>query len=163
MKVGRDHQQAGHSLLEFFVIVIVLGLLLLTALSRYAGTQASAERAAEKAVLESLRLSLTLKATELTLRQGAAKAHTLAQANPFDLLDGKPANYGGDVETRKILRPATWYYSTQARELLYVEQWTDDAVPKPTSRQVRHYRVAVPFGAGGVDGVIVQLERSTNR
>lgn len=153
----------GFSLLEILAILVLAMLLLSAAMVRYASLQAVAEQSAKNAVLESLRLALALKATELAMREGAARVHSLEQSNPFDLLSGKLSNYGGEVRQPDEMVPATWYYSPESRELLYVERWADGSVPVPGSSVIHHYRVVVRFGAGGVDGVIVHYERSTKR
>jgi len=153
----------GFSLFEIVVIIVIAMLLVTAAFVRYASLQAVAEQSAKDAVLESLRVALALKATELAMREGAAKVRTLEQTNPFDLLSAKLSNYGGEVREPGDLQPATWYYSPGSGELLYAERWADGNVPVPGSSVNRHYRVVVRFGAGGVDGVIVHYERSTNR
>lgn len=153
----------GFSLLEIVVVMVLLMLLLSAALVRYANIQAVAEQAAKNAVLESLRVALALKAAELAMREGAAKVRILEQTNPFDLLSAKLANYGGEVGQSGDLAPATWYYSPHSGEVLYAEQWATGSLPVPGSAVAHHYRVVVRFGAGGVDGVIVQYERSTGR
>jgi len=153
----------GFSLLEFIVIIVLVMLLLSVAFVRYASMQAVAEQSAKNAVLESLRVALALKATELAMREGAAKVRTLEQTNPFDLLSAKLSNYGGEVREPADLTPATWYYSPASGELLYAERWAGGGVPVPGSSVNHHYRVVVRFGAGGVDGVIVHHERSTSR
>lgn len=153
----------GFSLFELVVVIVLAMLLLTVAFLRYANLQAIAEQSAKNAVLESLRVGLALKATELAMREGAAKVRTLEQVNPFDLLSAKLSNYGGEVRQPSDLRPATWYYSPSTGELLYAERWPDGMVPLPGRSVVHYYRVVVRFGAGGVDGVIVHYERSTNR
>lgn len=158
-----SHRLHGFSLLELVVIIVLAMLLLSAAFVRYATMQAVAEQSAKDAVLESLRVALALKATELAMREGAAKVRTLEQTNPFDLLSAKLSNYGGEISQPGNLTPATWYYSPGSRELLYAERWAGGSVPVPGSSVNRHYRVVVRFGAGGVDGVIVHYERSTNR
>ena len=153
----------GFSLLEIVVIMVLAMLLLSAAFVRYASIQAVAEQSAKNAVLDSLRVALTLKAAELAMREGAARVRTLEQTNPFDLLSAKLANYGGEVRQPADLAPATWYYSPGSGEILYAERWADGGVPVPGSSVNHHYRVVVRFGAGGVDGVIVHYERSTRR
>ncbi|TRZ99905.1 MAG: hypothetical protein D4R84_01205 [Rhodocyclaceae bacterium] len=153
----------GFSLFELIVIIVLVMLLLSAAFVRYASLQAVAEESAKDAVLESLRVALALKATELAMREGAAKVRTLEQTNPFDLLSAKLSNYGGEVRESGDLQPATWYYSPSSGELLYAERWAGGSVPVPGSSVNHHYRVVVRFGAGGVDGVIVHHVRSTNR
>ena len=153
----------GFSLLEIVVIAALAMLLLSVAFVRYASVQAIAEQADKSAVLESLRIALALKATELAMREGAARVRVLEQTNPFELQGAKLFNYGGEVRQPVDLAPGTWYYSPENRELLYAERWADDGVPLPASLVTHHYRVVVRFGAGGVDGVIVHQERSTRR
>lgn len=153
----------GFSLLEIMVITVLVMLVLSAAFVRYASVQAVAEQSAKNAVLEALRVALALKATELAMREGAASVRTLEQTNPFDLLSAKLSNYGGEVLQPDDLALATWYYSPSTRELIYTERWADGSVPVPGSSVIHYYRVVVRFGAGGVDGVIVQHERSTRR
>jgi general secretion pathway protein G len=153
----------GFSLLELVVIAALLLLLLAIALVRYAGMQAVAEQSDKNAVLESLRVALALKATELAMREGASRVGMLEQVNPFNLQGAKLANYGGEIRQPRDLAPATWYYSAETRELLYVERWAEGSLPILGSPLMHHYRVVVRFGAGGADGVIVKYERSTRR
>ena len=163
MSCRLSQRRRGFSLFEFVVILVLAMLLLAGAFARYASLQAVAEESAKNAVLDSLRVALALKATEITLREGAAKVSMLEQTNPFDLLGAKLPNYGGEFNQPGELIPATWYYSPLTREVLYVERWTGENVALPGSSVIHHYRVVVRFGAGGVDGVIVQHQRSTNR
>lgn len=153
----------GFSLLELVVVAALVSLLLATALVRYASMQTVAEQSDRNAVLDSLRVALALKATELAMREGASRVGMLEQVNPFYLPGAKLANYGGEVRQPGDLAPATWYYSVETRELLYVERWAEGSLPVLGSPLTHHYRVVVRFGAGGADGVIVKYERSTRR
>lgn len=153
----------GFSLLEILTVVVLAMLLLSVASVRYASLQAVSEQSAKNGVLESLRVALALKATEIALREGAAKVHALEQTNPFDLLSAKLSNYGGEIRHPGELARATWYYSPSTQEVLYAQRWADGSVPVPGSSAIHHYRVVVRFGAGGGDGVIVNYERSSNR
>ncbi|MDP1614102.1 MAG: hypothetical protein Q8M11_23815 [Sulfuritalea sp.] len=153
----------GISLLEIVVVLVLVMLLLSVVLVRYASMQAIAEQSDRNAVLESLRVALALKATELAMREGAARVRSLEQTNPFELQGAKLSNYGGEIRQPGDLVPATWYYSPENRELLYVERWADGDVTVTGSSVIHHYRVVVRFGAGGVDGVIVDYVGSTRR
>lgn len=112
-----------------------------------------AESEAHTAVLAALHTALTLKATEIALRQGAGYVRALEGSNPFDLLSEQVSNYAGELPLSGELKTAAWYYSSSVAQVVYVWRWVEGSAPVLGAGEISRYRVQVPYGAGGVDGV----------
>jgi general secretion pathway protein G len=111
-------RRAGYTLVEFAVVVIIVGLCAGALLERLQRTQELAERAAMEATLRLIRTGLQIRLAELILANRQAEAPRLEVENPTLWLSEKPPNYAG--EYREPAERGAWYYDAQRRELVYV-------------------------------------------
>ncbi|MEE9166598.1 MAG: type II secretion system protein [Candidatus Neomarinimicrobiota bacterium] len=81
--------QAGFTLIELIMVVIILGILSAVAIPRYMNMVATAEEAAEDAVISQIKAGLETYATEKLITEGRRVWPT----NPFDALETKPDKY----------------------------------------------------------------------
>lgn len=110
----------GFTLIEFVVVVIVIGVVAGFALDRLLPLIGRAERIAFVQVRAQLQSALLLEAAERITRGEARMLAGLADGNPMTLLLEPPANYrgayaasGGDLER------ASWYFDSGRGRLVY--------------------------------------------
>jgi len=88
-KMTNSNNTKGFTLIELIMVTIILGILAAVAIPRYMTSVENAEKAAEDAVISSIRAGLENYATE-QLMSGGRRIWT---ANPFDALASKPSGY----------------------------------------------------------------------
>lgn len=115
-------KQFGFSLFEFAVSMVILLVLTAVMLSRVAIYQAEAEQVEVEQLIGTLRVALRMRAENPMEKPSRAELRQLADNNPFDLLERKPANYFGEyysAETEKI--PAgNWVFDRRDKCLIYL-------------------------------------------
>ena len=89
----------GFTLIELIMVTIILGILAAVAVPRYMTSVASAEAAAEDAVISSINAGLESHATDMLISTGRA----YWPDNPFDALKTKPAGYDASDSDNAIL------------------------------------------------------------
>jgi prepilin-type N-terminal cleavage/methylation domain-containing protein len=83
---------AGFTLIELVIIMVVLGILAAVAVPRMGNTIASSEEAAENTVLASLRTAVEVYAMD----QVVNNSNKSYPSNPFSELDKSPKGYSSD-------------------------------------------------------------------
>jgi len=110
----------GFSLIEFVVVVIIVGILAGFALSRMLPLIGSAQRIAFVQVEGQLKSALLLEAAERITRGESNTLLSLDASNPMDLLLQPPANYRGSVAALNApIEQNTWIFDTSRRRLVY--------------------------------------------
>ncbi len=109
---------AGFTLIELIVVIALVSVLAVTALDRLFYYQERAEKAVMDATLAAVKMGLRIRLAELTVTNKQNVAAELERENPMRWLDEPPANYAG--EYRAPGARGTWYFATQARQLVYV-------------------------------------------
>lgn len=114
--------QAGLSLFEFAVVVIVFGILVAVLLERMAYYQYESEKAQVGLLLKNMRSALTSKQLEAQMHGGGAKLTALNGINPVTLLASKPNDYYGEVDeaSAELVPPGHWYFVRERAKLVYV-------------------------------------------
>ena len=112
----------GFSVLELAVAVTVIGILTFILLRRVVFYQEQAERVAAEQVVDTLRSALRLQVAHLVLNGSEHDVAGLADQNPMDWLEKKPANYRGEFYSpgANLLVPGTWYFDRTDRKLTYL-------------------------------------------
>jgi prepilin-type N-terminal cleavage/methylation domain-containing protein len=119
----------GFTLIELIMVTIILGILAAVAVPRYMSSVASAEAAAEDAVIASIQAGLESHATDMLISTGRAYWPT----NPFDALKTKPAKYSTDNENADadgewtFNQTGTTKYITHQRQDNSKYKWSYDA------------------------------------
>lgn len=111
-------RQAGFSLFEFVVALIIISVLAAVLLNRLAYYQEMAEKAAMESTLRTIKTGLQIRLAELIVTNRQAEAARLESGDPFQWLDDKPPNYAGPY--RAPPDTGTWYFDAGERQLVYV-------------------------------------------
>lgn len=114
--------QAGFTLLEFAVTVLVAAAVSAFLLNRFDFYREQAEMAATRQLVGALRTALQVRAAQLQAQGRHEALRTLAQDNPMNWLASKPDNYLGEVEAfnpQKIGRSG-WVFDARDKSLVYL-------------------------------------------
>lgn len=112
--------EAGFSLLELVVVIIIIGILLVTALNRLLPYLDEAERVSVLTVESQLKNTLVMEAAQRIVRGQYASIAELEQVNPMSLLLEAPDNYIGERRADPAEVPARrWYFDPDRRRLIY--------------------------------------------
>jgi general secretion pathway protein G len=112
----------GFSLLELTVTVTVISIVALTLLNRLSYYQEMAEKADMEYTISALKSALRMRMAKLMIEGRAQEFRALAEQNPMDWLEKKPANYltlEVPHDPRFSLE-GTWYFDSTARVLTYI-------------------------------------------
>jgi prepilin-type N-terminal cleavage/methylation domain-containing protein len=112
----------GFTLIELVVVIVVISVLGVVATDRFLYYHELAEKAAMDAMLSSIKMGLQIRMAVLTASNRRDIATALERENPLRWLESLPANYEG--EYRAPLERGTWYFASDARELVYVPSHT---------------------------------------
>jgi general secretion pathway protein G len=115
-------KQRGASLLEFAVVVTVIGLLITFLLISVQFYQRAAERAAIKLVVVNIRTALEIKVAQGKLPGQVVDFADLAEQNPLRLLKNNPANYAGELFSPRDsdIGEGNWCFDRGAKTLIYL-------------------------------------------
>lgn len=121
-------KQAGFSLFELIVYMLVSSILFATAFNRYQAYPAEAERANFVAVLNQLKTGVNLKMITTLATGSGLERVALDGSNPMDLMLQTPGNYLGafsQVDESQLPR-RTWYFNETDGELVYLANRADN-------------------------------------
>jgi general secretion pathway protein G len=105
------------------LVIVVISLLGAIATDRFLYYQELAEKAAMEATLSAVKMGLHIRMAVLTASNRRDMATALEHENPLRWLNELPANYEG--EYRAPVDRGTWYFASDARELVYVPNHTN--------------------------------------
>jgi type II secretory pathway pseudopilin PulG len=114
----RARREAGSSLFELGVALIIVSVLAAVLLSRLGYYKEMLEKAAMESTLRNIKTGLQVHLAELIVTNRQAQAIRLESENPIQWLDEKPLNYGGSYRTPP--NAGTWYFDAGTHELVYV-------------------------------------------
>ncbi|MEX1266776.1 MAG: type II secretion system protein [Woeseia sp.] len=116
----RRLRSAGFSMLELTVVIIIIGVLMVVAISRLLPYLDEAERVAVLTVESQLKSSLVMEAAQRIARGQSASIAELEQINPMELLLEPPATYAGVYAGSGTDLPARhWYFDAVSNRLVY--------------------------------------------
>lgn len=113
---------AGLTLLEFTLIVIIVGLLMVFFLQRAVALRVAIEQAAVERTVAAMRTGLALRRSELIVKDRRAEIADLPGSNALDLLDPEQIL---DRELRDTaagadaIGPGDWGYDADTGEIVY--------------------------------------------
>ncbi len=134
----RRMQQAGFTLIELMVTIIVAAILASVLLDRMLFYRDQAEKVAMQQVVGNLRSALHMKLASLLARNREQELLQLAQQNPMNWLAEKPSNYLGEIDlsNAKNLEKGNWYFDTSDKRLLYLVAGNGGDASKAEGNQV---------------------------
>jgi len=117
-----DLKNAGYSMFEFIVLVVlasVMGVGLADRLSYY---QELTEKTVMEATVRNMRSGLLMRRAELLIQENIPETAKLLKQNPVTWLESPPINYVGELsaERSQAVPPGSWYFDTTAWELVYL-------------------------------------------
>ena len=115
-------RKRGFTLLDFAVTVLVAAALSAFLLNRFDFYRQQAELAATRQLVAALRTALHTRAAQLQASGQGAALHALAQDNPMNWLESKPANYLGEFaapDPDQIGRSG-WVFDARDKSLVYL-------------------------------------------
>lgn len=106
--------QAGFSLLELMVVVVVIALLVGFAIDRLVGLQVDAERVQMQRVISTLRSAARMEMAEVIVHGDESRLARWHGGNPMALLEQPPPNYREadkvQPQAEGIAPAGRWYY-----------------------------------------------------
>jgi general secretion pathway protein G len=113
--------QGGFTFLELVAVVVIVAILFLTALYKFAELKVDAEKAAMEQVLGGLRSAVGMQMVGHILSGELTKIVQMAGANPMESLSERPHNYRGefDAPDPAAMEPGTWYFHRGDGTLCY--------------------------------------------
>jgi len=114
--------QAGITLLEVIIVIIIFSVLLGTVLESIYYYQGKAEQAAVQRLVANLRTALNGKLYQAMVAGSKLDAPALMFENPMTWLQYPPENYRGEIanSTKEILAPGNWYFDVSEHKLVYM-------------------------------------------
>jgi prepilin-type N-terminal cleavage/methylation domain-containing protein len=140
-------RQGGFTLIELIVVVSIIVILIGTLLTRTAGHQERAEKAAMQQVAGALQNALTMEYGHLMTHGKAALVSDLVAQNPMDWLSKVPQNYSGEfyAPTPRSVAPGHWVFDLRSRELIYVVNRGEHFTPDKDGNKWVRYHVRLVY------------------
>jgi hypothetical protein len=135
----------GYGVLEFLVVVVLIGGLMLAFLDRIDFYRESVEKTAMEQLAREMGWALRIRAAELMLANRNDEIGKLQGANPVEALDMNIVNYAGAGRSAEepVVPPGRWFFNRDSREMVYFPALTSNFV-KPASGRARvAWRVAI--------------------
>lgn len=155
-------KQHGASLLEFALVVVIVGILTTVLLQRIRHYQDEADAVAVRMTVANLRTALEIKVAHGKLPGGTIDLTILTEQNPFDWLKDKPANYVGEYfsPSDADIGEGNWCFDRTDKSVIYLLNLRSgflDASTKRLKYKVKllrlPHRPAKPSGAPEPIGV----------
>lgn len=108
-------------LLEVLAVTVFVGIMAAILLNRVAYYQEAAEKAHMELTISSVRSALRMRMATMMIEGRAAQFSSLAQDNPIDWLEQKPANYSGVLSADRVHESLAgkWVFDPATRTLVY--------------------------------------------
>jgi prepilin-type N-terminal cleavage/methylation domain-containing protein len=112
-------ENAGLTLIELAVVLVVIAILAAVALHKLWPIQADAERTALENMVGGLRSALGTNVASYIAKGDLRGAQVLAGSNPMELLAEPPQNYRGVLDGEPAVEDGEWYFDRVRGELAY--------------------------------------------
>lgn len=146
LKGQRPNRQAGFTLLELTVVVVVISVLFLFAYQRYLDLLVDVEKASVEQTLGILRSAVGMTVARKIVDGNPQMLRNLEGTNPVDLLSQVPKSYlGEDVDSETLKENTGVWYFDRTRGLLVYQVKNIEAFYSeiPGLKQARFRLVAV--------------------
>lgn len=113
-------RRRGATWLERMVALILFGVFLAAFLDRVSYYQEHAEKMEMELTVRNMRTGLRYKIADLIMNNRLPEMATLADENPINWLEQKPANYLGEFDGAPAeASSGSWYFDRRNRQLVY--------------------------------------------
>jgi hypothetical protein len=135
----------GYGVLEFLVVVVLIGGLMLALLDRIDFYRESIEKTAMEQLSREMGWALRIRAAELMLANRNDDIGRLEGANPVEALEMLIANYAGagKADAEPAVPPGRWFFNRDSRELVYFPALTSNFAKTGGERARLAWRVVV--------------------
>ncbi len=149
------HSLNGFSLLEFVLVICLIGILLAVALTRLLPYIDEAERVAVLTLEGQIRNSLVTAAAQKIARGESASISMMNRSNPMELMLEVPGNYVGELGAngRTRVAPGHWFFDKKVRRLVYRPRQGFSFRADEDSVEQLEFEVRVAFADRDRDGV----------
>jgi prepilin-type N-terminal cleavage/methylation domain-containing protein len=109
-------RNAGFTLIELVIIIVVLGILAAVAIPKFLNVTKEAEKSSLANMVSSLESAISVYTAKQIINSGSITVH-----NPFDDLSNVPSNYNGvnDPVTPANTPDGTWSWRTSGNWIMY--------------------------------------------
>ena len=121
------HRQAGLSIFEVTLVVILVGILMVIAMEKILRLDVDAERVGMQRMIGQLQSALVIEFADRVVHDGLAATRDMEAINPMSVLAKAPATYIGefDQSVPPGVAGGDWYFDTRSRTLVYVVRNTE--------------------------------------
>ena len=151
MRAGSLHcvRVSGFSLIEFVVVLVVIGIISAVLLDRIKFYQEQAEKTTMEATAAAIQAAMHLRlAGYLAEGKNGEEIERLTNQNPIEWLARKPENYVGvfDRTAAADVPEGNWYFDLSDRTLVYRVRYGRAFVPDTDGLMEVRYRARVEYG-----------------
>ena len=152
MEMPGARRQSGATRLELAVATVLAVLLVGVLLNSIISYQAEGERVAAKQLIGSLRTAFAVRSAQAISTRGEPGLLALAQQNPMNWLQRRPANYLGEYYSprKEALPRGNWFFDRRATTLVYLpagQKSFSSEIQKVLIFKVKLVRVSGPVDA----------------
>jgi general secretion pathway protein G len=146
--VARIRGSRGFTLVELVVVISVVAIMSTIALDRLFWYQSQAEKAAMEYNATMIKSGLWMSAASLMMAERTSDIPALAEHNPINLLEQKPANYLGEIDGKKTeaLESGNWFYDASKHQVVYVVEHRRYFMPEVPGDFTIRYGMKVLYG-----------------
>ena len=159
---ARRTRQAGLSVLEVALVVILVGVLMVIAMEKILRLDVQAERVHLERTVATLQSALVIEFADRVVHEGLAATRTLEAINPVDVLARVPATYIGEFAepVPEGVAGGAWYFDTRSRSLVYRVRNAAQFETALDSPKRARFRVRLVEGQRGgrarIEGVVIE-------
>jgi len=140
-------RHAGFTLFELIVVVCIVAIMAGILLNRLRLYEEAAEKAAMQQTAAAIKSALQMRVASYLISGRDSEIEKLRDENPVNWLQEKPADYAGEfyADAYARVRPGSWYFDLNRRELIYVINLGSKFKPGPDGRKWVRYRVRIGY------------------
>jgi prepilin-type N-terminal cleavage/methylation domain-containing protein len=143
--------EAGFSLVEFVVVVVVVSIMSAVLLERVKFYQEHAEKATMEATAAAVQAGMHLRMAGYLAAGRIREVQLLTTQNPIDWLARKPDNYAGAFDRlgAEEVPEGSWYFDLSDKTLVYRVRYGRAFVSDADGSKEVHYRAHIEYGRLG--------------